>query len=279
MRIDSDRDTLWMPVLVLLGILAGVLKIIGGVVYVSRAVLVDAATSIANIVSLFIIIHYKRLSREPPDHDHMYGHTRLAYGGDLFTVSIYSFIAGILIVDLVESFFTPYRVDVRASLYSLAGLVVYVLVVALARLYGRLFIIYAKMTYIEIIEGSVATIAAYIGATASYTVDLLGGVLLYSVLVYELYSSTRILLSDISDKIPRDVVETVYREVSRLGLEVRRIRLRQVYEGVYQGDIDVLLPGDMSLREVHMVIDKIERSLLSKNIAVTIHPEPYEKRS
>jgi len=158
--------------IVFLGFLAGFLKIIGGVVYMSRAVLVDAATSIANILSLIIIMYFISMSRRPPDADHMYGHLRYAFGGDLFMLLFYSFIAGILLPDLVNSVLKGYKVDVYASVYSFSGFMTYVVVVFLTRRIGRVFEIYRKMTYIELVEGAVATISAFTGSLYSFYLDL-----------------------------------------------------------------------------------------------------------
>jgi len=240
----------------------------------SRAVLVDAATSIANILSLIIIMYFISMSRRPPDADHMYGHLRYAFGGDLFMLLFYSFIAGILLPDLANSVLKGYKVDVYASVYSFSGFMTYVVVVFLTRRIGRVFEIYRKMTYIELVEGAMATISAFTGSLYSFYLDLAGGLSLYSILVFEILSSARILLLDISDMISEEIIKIVSEEITRKGLRISDMRLRQVYQGVYYGEIIIMFPEDMSLREVHKIIDEIERTLSKRNIYVTIHPEP-----
>ncbi|MCC6031136.1 MAG: cation transporter [Desulfurococcales archaeon] len=273
MKKADDNKKIFYTI-VFLGFLAGFLKIIGGVVYMSRAVLVDAATSIANILSLIIIMYFISMSRRPPDADHMYGHLRYAFGGDLFMLLFYSFIAGILLPDLANSVLKGYKVDVYASVYSFSGFMTYVVVVFLTRRIGRVFEIYRKMTYIELVEGAVATISAFTGSLYSFYLDLAGGLSLYSILVFEILSSARILLLDISDVISEEIIKIVSEEITRKGLRISDMRLRQVYQGVYYGEIIIMFPEDMSLREAHKIIDEIERTLSKRNIYVTIHPEP-----
>jgi len=81
-------------------------------------------------------------------------------------------------------------------------------------------------------------------------------------------------LLDISDVISEEIIKIVSEEITRKGLRISDMRLRQVYQGVYYGEIIIMFPEDMSLREAHKIIDEIERSLSKRNIYVTIHPEP-----
>ena len=93
--------------------LGGFFKIFGGVVYGSRALFVDALTSIANFIAAYATIYYYKVSKRPPDIDHHYGHYKLGFGGTLVSLITYSFVAGLVISELynVNEFFREFQRD------------------------------------------------------------------------------------------------------------------------------------------------------------------------
>ncbi|MEZ0289625.1 MAG: cation transporter [Sulfolobales archaeon] len=277
MRDDRDRHYSSRLVSFLtLAIVAGIVKTLGGVLYSSRAVLVDAATSIANIMSVIVIIYYLRESLKPPDTDHLYGHFRLALGGEFFTILIYSFVAGLMILDLASGFEESYRVDLRASIYSSIGMTLYIGAISLGRRLGESFKTYVNLTYIEIIEGVTAILASLAGALISYIIDLAGGCALYIYLVREIFFSSIRFIRDISDEVESEVVEKTMRIVNDLGLELKSVRLRRFYKKLYYGEMIIAMRGDRSVEEAHRIVDQLEKRLMKENIYISIHVEPSD---
>ena len=261
-------------ILTALAILAGLFKIIGGVIYSSKAVTVDAATSIGNILAIGIVNRYYKLSKLPPDKDHHYGHIRLAFGGDVYTLMIYSFVAGLLTIDLIQGLSARYQVSFYASIYSAIGTVLYAIVIFLSIRIGRILELYSRVSVIELIEGLTATSAALAGAFISYLIDLVGGFGLYLYLIIELLRSSRKLIIEISDRSSDRVLREIIDIAEKYEVVVKSVKVREVYADHFYSDIVIGVPPDLSVREAHDIIDKIERRLREKNIVAIIHIEP-----
>ncbi len=261
-------------ILIALAILAGLFKIIGGVIYSSKAVTVDAATSIGNILAIGIVNRYYKLSKLPPDKDHHYGHIRLAFGGDVYTLMIYSFVAGLLTIDLIQGLSARYQVSFYASIYSAIGTVLYAIVIFLSIRIGRILELYSRVSVIELIEGLTATSAALAGAFISYLIDLVGGFGLYLYLIIELLRSSRKLIIEISDRSSDRVLREIIDIAEKYEVVVKSVKVREVYADHFYSDIVIGVPADLSVREAHDIIDKIERRLREKNIVAIIHIEP-----
>ncbi len=132
-----SKRTILLVLVVLLALIGGMLKIIGGLLYGSRSLLVDALTSFANIAALLFTLYYYRLSTMPPDTDHPFGHYRLGVGGKIAVMISYSFVAGIAISELLTS--THYTVSLHSVYFALLGFIVYLGVIYVARLIGGIF--------------------------------------------------------------------------------------------------------------------------------------------
>ncbi|OJT00183.1 cation diffusion facilitator family transporter [Marinobacter nauticus] len=66
----------------------GVIKIIGGTLFHSHALVVDGIHSFTDVVSDWVVLAVMRLSRKGPDDDHPYGHQRIETLGTLLLGSI-----------------------------------------------------------------------------------------------------------------------------------------------------------------------------------------------
>ncbi len=66
----------------------GVIKVIGGTLFHSQALVVDGIHSFTDVVSDWVVLAVMRLSRKGPDADHPYGHQRIETLGTLLLGSI-----------------------------------------------------------------------------------------------------------------------------------------------------------------------------------------------
>ncbi|MBE0486458.1 cation diffusion facilitator family transporter [Marinobacter sp.] len=66
----------------------GIIKVIGGILFNSQALLVDGIHSFTDVVSDWVVLAVMRLSRKEPDADHPYGHQRIETLGTLLLGSI-----------------------------------------------------------------------------------------------------------------------------------------------------------------------------------------------
>ncbi|GGC78785.1 cation diffusion facilitator family transporter [Marinobacter halophilus] len=66
----------------------GIIKVIGGTLFHSQALLVDGIHSFTDVASDWVVLAVMRLSRKEPDADHPYGHQRIETLGTLLLGSI-----------------------------------------------------------------------------------------------------------------------------------------------------------------------------------------------
>ncbi|HDI02268.1 MAG TPA: cation transporter, partial [Ignisphaera sp.] len=188
-----------LVLIVMLSIIGGLFKILGGIIYGSKSLFVDAMTSIANTFAIIVTVYFFRISFIPPDKDHPYGHYRLALGGPITTIAAYSFVFGIALMDLIETAGRSYTVSIYAPIMAVLGFVVYAIAIALAKKMGGVFTTYARFTVSELIESSTTIATSLAGALLSYLVDFAGAIALLAYLFKELVGNTREVIAHISD--------------------------------------------------------------------------------
>lgn len=283
----KDRDSIsviWLNdwkvwVVVVSSTLGAIAKFIGGYLYGSKALFVDALTCIANLIALIATIYYYSKTHLPPDLDHHFGHHRLGFAGAIVTVTAYSFVAGIVIADLLYT--EPYSVDIRAPVLAVVGLIFYSIAIYVSKRISDYFGPYGAFTVSELLESITVIVASLLGSIYAYQVDYAGAIIIVVYLFYELQATVRDLIKLLSDIAPPSkLIEETRRTIEKYGVKVERIRLRIIREGYYQGDITIRLPPRTTVEEAHHIVDMIEKELRGRyNIEVTIHIEPFSAES
>ncbi len=256
------RKSLVALVLVL-AFLGGLVKIIGGLLYGSKALYVDALTCIANFVALIATIYYYRVSLLPPDLDHHYGHYKLGFGGALVSIMAYSFVAGLVISRLYS--LEPYEVEIKAPLFALIGFILYGLAIIVARRISEFFGPYSVFTVSELIESIVVIVASLAGALYSYLIDYIGALVLTIYIFIELYDTSKDLLGYLSDTAPpKTYVESIIGYIESRGFHVKQIKVRRIHSKLIHGDIVISLPSQYTIDEVREIIKDLKSELLQK---------------
>ncbi|NPA97579.1 MAG: cation diffusion facilitator family transporter [Crenarchaeota archaeon] len=256
-----------------LAVLGSIVKIFGGFEYGSRALFIDALTSMANLVALGLTAHFLKMSLAPPDKDHPYGHYRVALGGPFSTLIAYAFVGGIAVTDLVKV--SPYHVSIYAAICAGIGLFLYLGAILLSRKLGGALSTYAVFTWTEVLESSITIAAALGGAIFSYLVDYVGAIVITAFIFYEIVEEGRKFLEMISDITQPQLIEEIVSELSKRGLRVKCVRIRRVSHSVYQGDITIELDPNTPLDKAHQVADEIENLLRNKyRVEAVVHVEP-----
>lgn len=262
-----------------LSIIGGIIKILGGVYYGSKALLVDALTSFGNILAAILVIYYYNRSLAPPDKDHMFGHHRLTMAGPIYTAVIYSAIFGIASMELIDTAGKTYTVSEYAPIMAGIGLIIYSIAIGLSRKMDIALKIYATFTSSELIESIVTIIASLSGAYLSYIIDFLGAIVLATFIVYEVYFSINNIVGIVSDETSREIIREIENELKLLNVNIGRIRVRRIIENIYHGDITIMMPPRTPISDAHELADYIEDRLKKKHdIDLTIHIEPEEKK-
>lgn len=266
-----------MTVALALSIIGAVFKLYGGIVYQSKAVVVDGITCIANIAAGTVIIAAMIKSRMPPDVDHPYGHQRIVYIGILVLLLSYAFSAGLSVGVLLQS--QKYEVQAESSVYALLGAGIYAISVFVSSKASTSGESYALFTFSEVLEGIVSAGVAYAGAEYSYLIDYAGAVLITGYIFVELYNEAKKLNIVITDRVRPQVFDQVYRLLEERGFKVKRLRLRPLSNNSYVGDAIVEAPGipaDVSdlLAEESIYYAKELGVDLTIHIDVARHEEP-----
>jgi divalent metal cation (Fe/Co/Zn/Cd) transporter len=273
-KMNSPKVVRIIALLIVLSIVGGVLKIYGSIVGGSKSVFVDAATSIANTIAILMILKFFKEGMEPPDRDHHYGHHRLAVGGSISMLMLYSFVAGVVTVDLINSLGKTYKVGYESPIYASIAIVPYGLAVLMAKRSYSIVSSYGGFTAIELIESIVSILSSLGGVAISYTIDFSGAIVLTGYLFYELVGNLRQVVIAISDVAPKDVIDRIIRVAKDFGVDIERIRVRRIIENIYHGDIVIKIEPGIPIEEAHSVADTIEKELRKQGIDVVVHVEP-----
>lgn len=236
-----------MAAILALAVAAGAFKIIGGVVYGSNALFVDAMTSFANIFALITIMKFRRLSSLPPDSDHHFGHERMEYSGLTITLLTYSFIAGISITKL---FYTmEYQVGIGAFYTSIIATALYAILILIVNKGSPVLRAYGAFTASELLEGVVGIVSTLGGSLYSYLIDYGGAVLLTGYIFVEIYKVGKSVLGLLVDMAPPpEVYDNIISSIESRGFRVRKLRLRTIYPGKLHGD--AVVQGDGNLEKL-----------------------------
>jgi len=253
---------------------AGAAAKVAGALYGSRAVLVDAFTSIANMAALAGILFYYKASMRPADLDHPYGHARLKYAGALLALLIYMFVAGLSAAEIYYSVH-GYSVGSQSWKAALAGAAFYAAAIVSARSIDPVLRVYAGFTLSELIESAVSAAGSFLGSEVSYKLDLAGAVIILAYILYEASETVETLVDLIADKAaPSHVYQAVEREASLRGFRVVRIRIRRVDEGRYAGDILVEPREPMPPDVASLLAEEVRDVLARKGVDVAVSVTP-----
>jgi len=246
--------------IVSLALAGGFFKILGFVLYGSRSLLVDALTSFSNIVALIATTYFYRISYEPPDDEHPYGHYRLGYGGVLTTLTAYGYVAGVSSVELLYS--TSYSVELNAVLFAVIGFVIYSIVIYLTLRVGGVFKAYGLFTFSELYESIVTIIATAFGALYSYIIDYVGAIILTTYIFVELINVGKEVFQIISDKSPPiNIVNDIYKLFNENGFKIIGLRIRCVVPNIYHGDVKVKPSRETGFDDARRMIDDLKKAV------------------
>lgn len=249
--------------------LGGVFKILGGILYGSRAVFVDAMTSIANLLALVLAIRYWKSSLKPPDEDHHFGHYKLAFGGSISTLMIYSFIAGLITFKLID--LREYTISLEAPLMAFLGVLCYEITILISRRMRSVFIHYSKFTVSELIEGVVVITSSLAGAILNYLIDYVGAVILALYIFYELREVFSEVMEYVGDAAPSlDITKMIKEEFSKENLRLDNLRLRNVDGMHYQGVAVVLINPEEDIVVLSERVGKVKKVLHKLGIDLVI---------
>ena len=269
-------------------IVLAAVKIVSGVIGTSYALIADGIESSADIVSSLIVWRGLRISAQPADDKHPYGHGKAESLAGFFVALALLGAVVLIAFQSIREIVTPHHSPAPFTLIVLLGVVV------IKELMFRLVSRASQSVDSLALRGdawhhrsdALTSFAAFIGIS----IALIGGpgyesaddwaaLVACLVIAHNGFNLLRPALDEMMDAAFPDATE---REIRRIALEVEGVRSIDKCRGRKSGlgllmDIQVMVDGDLSVRRgheiAHQVADRLRESPLSIH-DVVVHVEP-----
>lgn len=264
-------------------------KIIGGFVGNSFALIADGIESFSDIFSSVIVYAGMRYSAKPRDADHPYGHGKFEPMAAA-VVGLALVVAGIAIaIESIREILKPHDAPEPFTLAILAGVVI---VKELLFRYGSRVASDIESLAVRADawhhrSDAITSAFAFIGIGAAVwlgpgweAADDWAALAASAVILYNAYHQLRPALYELSDAAPPDDLEKFIRASALgvagvLGLEKCYVR-KMGFE--FFVDLHVEVDGDIPVREGHRIAHAVQDAILAENprvAQVLVHIEPY----
>ena len=271
-----------------LNLLLAALKVAGGILGHTYALIADGAESLLDVFSSILVWAGFRVAARPPDANHPYGHGKAEPLAGLTVALIIFAMAGWVALHAVHEIVTPHQGPAWWTLVLLAG------VIAAKLSFSR------KMRVKGETEGStglsvealhhwsdaMTSAAAFIGISISLlggkgweTADDWAALFACVIILFNGVGMFEKALGDVMDTaVPKDFEDKV-RALARAVDGVRSIdKCRVRKSGLsYLVDIHVEVDGELSVRKGHEIAHAVKDALLASELCVsdvTVHIEP-----
>ncbi|RMF20627.1 MAG: cation transporter [Deltaproteobacteria bacterium] len=276
------RRVLWA--VLALNVAVSAAKIVAGTLAASMALMADGWHSALDSVSTLVGLVGVTLAAAPPDREHPYGHGRFEVAAALAISVMLLLTAWGVVTQAVSRLgagLQP-RIGPLAFAVTLASLAVSSGVTwwetrAGKRLGNRVLLADAGHTRSDVYT-SLAVLASFAAVRAGYpAADLVVAAVVALVIARAGYQIVRDAFHVLSDRVALDVddVAALFRQRPELGT-IEGVRSRSNGSEVYV-DLQVRLPGTMSVDESHAITEKIEsviRGAFPNVVDIVVHVEP-----
>jgi cation diffusion facilitator family transporter len=264
-----------------INILMMLCKLFVGFMTNSTAIIADALHSLTDVANNIIAWMAVKLSEQPADADHPYGHQKFEQLAVFTLASLLSIVAFEVVVNAVKRFGEPVE-------QNMTGLVI--MLVALAgniglswwergwakRLKSDLLFADASHTFGDVLTTVVIIVGWQLAALGYFWLDTLFAIIVAGIIFYlafKLFQRAIPILVDHSDLDPQVISEAV----NKLSAVKTVLRVRSRSSGkALMADVVVTVDPKLTTVESHAIADGIEKVLADKfNIQdVVVHVEP-----
>ncbi len=280
----------------LVGLLASVglatVKLVGGIVGNSSALIADAIESFADSASSLVVLQGIRIARKPPDEDHPYGHGKAEAVSALIVCVLLLVAAGFIAVESAQQMLTPHGPPKAWTLFVLGGVVVVKEV--LFRVVGRI----AEMEESNAAHAdawhhradAITSVAAFVGVTLAVWgpgwfgspqlvyADEVAAIVASGIIVYTALRLLHDPLHELLDAAPPDLLEEI-RSVASSVEGVRGVEkvLARKSGPKYLVDMHLHVDATISIRDAHAIGGKVRatvRQRVPRVRDVLTHVEP-----
>jgi cation diffusion facilitator family transporter len=271
------------------------IKIVIGLLFNSQVLLADGIHNAGDVIATAAALSSMRISKQPADEDHPYGHGKAEVLGSGLVAFILGLAALYMGYHAVTAFFVePAPASLLALMAAFVSFVwkqaLYVYTIRLGKATGSKGLIATAYDHLADVYASVAAVAgiglSLAGETwhipyLSYGDPAAGLVVSFLVLKLAIHMA-REAMDILMEKAVSEEKLREYSELVRTVADVKRIdRLRAREHGHYiLVDIRVSIPAELTIQQGHDVSRKIKRAIMEKHPdvdEVLIHLNPWYK--
>jgi cation diffusion facilitator family transporter len=265
------------------------IKIVGGIVGNSGALIADGIESAADVVSSLVVWGGLRISLKPADEDHPYGHGKAEPLAAAAAAVALVAAAGVITIESVKQILTPHETPRWYTLVILAGVIVVKLLLSrfVSNAGEAVESTALKTDALHHLSDAVTSGAAFIGIS----IGLIGGAGYESaddwaalvacvVIVYNAVNLFRSAVDELLDAAPSKEYEEKIRAVAIkvdgvFDIEKCRIRKSGLHRLI---DIHVEVDGNLPVWKGHEIAHRVKDALLASEHGVAdvlVHIEPH----
>ncbi len=252
----------------------------------STAIIADAVHSLSDVANNVIAWIAVKIAESPPDSDHHYGHQKF----EQIAVFILASLLTIVAFEIILTAYKRYGQTVEQSSFGL-GILICVLIVNLGlaiwerhwakRLNSEILNADAAHTLSDVLTSVAVIIGWQLAAQGFYWLDAVFAIVISITIFYlafKLFQRSVPILVDYSD-IDLKVITQTIQHIADVNTVVR-FRSRQDGKG-RKADLVVTVAPELTVRESHIIADKIEDVLLTKFAIedVSVHFEPVASKT
>jgi len=256
----------------------------------SVALYSDALESIVNVVTAVAAFLAVRISAQPADENHPFGHHKAEYLSAVLEGALIVVAALLIFREAYDALLHPRALEsagtgflFNATATALNGMWSWFLITRGRRSKSPALVADGWHLFTDVLT-SVGVLAGLLLAAAT-GVSILDPLLAVAVAGYILWSGSKIAMSSMSslmdEAVAGDIAERIRRAIKVSGqgaIEAHDIRTRHAGRATFI-EFHLVVPGSMTVRDAHAICDRLEEALESEieGSDVVIHVEPEHK--
>ncbi|MDD5922457.1 MAG: cation diffusion facilitator family transporter [Eubacteriales bacterium] len=266
-------------------------KLAAGILGYSQAMISDAVHSLSDVFGSAVVLIGGKISSRAADEEHPYGHERFECIASMIVGNTLFFAAVLILWTAGKSLFHPSDIRIPSALPLIAAVVSIVTKEGLYQYTNR----YAQKINSVSLKASakdhrsdalssIGSLAGIAGARLGFPVlDPVAGI----VISFFIFRSSFEIFRDTADQVldtacPKETEERFRSEIEEIGgiSHIDDIRTRQFSSRIYV-EVEISMPGDMSLFETHQKAKDIHDTLERENPEIKhimVHVNPAEEK-
>lgn len=275
---------------ILVGVLVLGIKYLAYAVTGSVALYSDALESFVNVATAIAALFAVRLSEQPPDHNHPYGHHKVEYFSAVLAGALIIVAALLILREAWGAVLAPRTIEAPALGLALAGFASilnagwsFILLTRGRALRSPALVADGKHLLADVVTSVGVVIGIILAIYTGWAI--LDPALAALVAVNILWSGWQVIRESLGGLMDEAVPDNQLNEIREVisqhadgAIEAHDVRTRNAGRVTFV-DFHLVVPSEMSVRSAHDICDRIEAALKNavSGAVVTIHVEPDYK--